>query len=161
MQNKLFCAILLCCSLFYTACFEKFDSGPQTAYQPVYASLEVLRSSVAVSTAKPLELTGKIYRKGDYIFINERYKGIHIIDNSNPELPINIGFITILGNLDLAVKGNFLYADSAIDLVTIDISEPLEAIEVSRTKNVFPQPVAPDNGHFPSIDNKIVVAWQE
>ena len=64
---------------------------------------------------------GKIYFKEGYIFINEELKGIHVIDNRNPENPQNIGFIEIPGNVDIAIKNNTLYADSYIDLGAIDI----------------------------------------
>ena len=69
--------------------------------------------------------TGKIYIKGDYIFINEKKEGIHVIDNSDPSNPRNISFIAIPGNLDIAVMGNILYGDSYTDLVAVDITECL------------------------------------
>ncbi|HSN08681.1 MAG TPA: hypothetical protein VLS85_06570, partial [Hanamia sp.] len=64
-------------------------------------------------------------------------KGIHIIDNSNPTAPQNISFVKIPGNIDLAVKGNTLYADSYGDLVTLDVSNPLNVILKKYTENVL------------------------
>src|SRR5690606_23438324 len=59
------------------------------------------------------------------------------IDNRNPESPLKVGFIEIPGNIDMAVNGDILYVDSYLDLVGIDISNPLAPAEVSRVNDVF------------------------
>ena len=105
--------------------------------ESVRVTLNELRTSVKTLTAQELENPGKIYVKDNYLFINEVKKGIHIIDNTNPSFPKAISFISILGNVDIAVKGNILYADSYTDFVTLDISNPNAVKEISRTKEVF------------------------
>jgi hypothetical protein len=105
--------------------------------ESVRVTLNELRTSIKTLPAQDLENPGKIYIKDNYLFINEVKKGIHIIDNSNPSLPKAISFIQILGNVDIAVKGNILYADSYTDFVAFDISNPKDVKEVSRTKEVF------------------------
>ena len=105
--------------------------------ESVRVTLNELRTSVKTLPAQDLENPGKIYVKDNYLFINEVKKGIHIIDNSNPALPRPISFIQILGNVDIAVKGNILYADSYTDFVVLDISNPNAVKEISRTKEVF------------------------
>ena len=70
-------------------------------------------------------------------YIHSSRKGIHIIDNRNVTNPINIGFITLPGNYDLATKGDYLYADSYLDLVVFDISDINSITEVNRLKNNF------------------------
>ena len=42
--------------------------------------------------------------------------------------------------MDLALKGNTLYADSYSDLVTLDISDPLNVVLKKYTENVLPFP---------------------
>lgn len=105
--------------------------------ESVRVTLNELRTGIKTLPAQDLENPGKIYVKDNYLFINEVKKGIHIIDNSNPSLPKAISFIQILGNVDIAVKGNILYADSYTDFVAFDISNPNAVKEVSRTKEVF------------------------
>ncbi|HEY8916828.1 MAG TPA: hypothetical protein VIM87_10325 [Chitinophaga sp.] len=112
-----------------------------TIYTPVYESLKNVRASFKSEGPQPIETAGKIYLYGKYIFLNELNKGIHIIDNSNPSAPSNVAFINIPGNVDMAVNGNILYADSYMDLLAVDISNPLAAKENSRVQNVFPQRV--------------------
>lgn len=108
------------------------------AYEPVYLSYGDLRAAVQPETARPLVKPGKLYFKDAYIFVSEVDEGIHVIDNTDPTNPRNLGFIRVPGNRDLAIKGNYLYADSYVDLVVLDVSDPLAAVEVSRRANVFP-----------------------
>lgn len=105
---------------------------------PEYMSYEDLRSAVSMKSAQTITQPGKIYFKDDFIFINEYLKGIHIINNANPAQPEKIAFIEIPGNVDMAVKGSMLYADSYIDLVTLDVSDINNIVEVDRDENVFP-----------------------
>lgn len=109
-----------------------------TANSPIYLSYEDLRSGIKTTPAADLVDPGKIYFKDGYIFVNEEMKGIHIIDNRDPRNPLNIKFIEIPGNVDIAVKNNILYADSYVDLVAIDISDIDNPNEVYRVKDVFP-----------------------
>ena len=105
--------------------------------ESVKLTLAELRSSLKTLPARDLENPGKIYVKDNYLFINELKKGIHVIDNTNPSFPKAISFIQILGNIDIAVKDNILYADSYTDFVALDISNPQNVQEVSRIKEVF------------------------
>ncbi len=105
---------------------------------PFYLSVSDLRKQ-AISMDKPHELSapGKIYVYGDYLFINEVTKGIHVVDNSNPASPRFLNFINIPGNIDLAVNSNILYADSYVDLLAFDISNPTNISLAKRVENVF------------------------
>lgn len=108
-----------------------------TAYQPVYKRLDEMRVPVTFGAAQPLQAPGKIFYYKGYLLINEMNKGIHIIDNIHPESPVNIGFITIPGTLDMAVNNDILYVDNYLDLVGIDISNPTAPVEVNRVNDVF------------------------
>ena len=124
--------------LLFSSCEDKCtNTYIYQVFEPVYMTLSDFRSAVKTLPARPLQNPGKIYIKGNYLFINEPGKGIHVFDNTNPAAPQNLSFINIPGNVDLAVKDNILYADSHIDMVALDISNPA-AIKVSkRLENVF------------------------
>lgn len=108
-------------------------------YTPVFVTIDEIRNGTIVNeAAREMCDPGKIYFYNNYIFINESREGVHIIDNSIPESPTNVGFISIPGNEDISIKNGFLYANSYIDLLTIDISDLQNASLVSRTENVFP-----------------------
>lgn len=125
-------------SFLLPGCFKDNCSRTYTYYAPVYKTSALVRAGMKSGAAKNVELPGKIFIYGHYIFLNDMNKGIHIYDNSNPSSPQNVAFIDIPGNIDMAVKGNILYADSYSDLVTLDITNPLAIKAVNFTENVFP-----------------------
>ncbi|MFD2037115.1 hypothetical protein ACFSKL_20115 [Belliella marina] len=105
---------------------------------PVYMQMSNFRTSEAVlEPGKDLENPGKIYIYGDFLFINEPQKGIHILDNTNPSSPFSINFINIPGNVDMAVNSNMLYADNYLDLLVFDISDPRSIQQIKRVEDVF------------------------
>jgi hypothetical protein len=134
-----------------------------SSYTPIVMNRSQLEQSSKIQNALALQDPGKIYFRNPYIFVNEKYKGIHIIDNSNPASPQNIQFINIPGNVDMAVKGNTLYADNSVDLLVLDISQINDIKIIKRLKNKFPNPItSPDGFQFYDIDqNQFVVGWQK
>jgi hypothetical protein len=110
-----------------------------TKYTPVYMSYEALRApdAIGAEASRVMENPGKIYVKDRYLFVNELRKGIHIIDNTNPSAPQMIAFLRIPGNRDLSVFGDVLYADSHVDVVSIDISDPTHPVFISRVENAL------------------------
>ena len=131
---------------------------------PVYLSYNELRSSIQSETARDIEKPGKIYFYNNYLFINEYMEGIHIINNTNPSSPQNIGFIKIPGNVDIAIKDNTLYADSYVDLVAIDVSNPESIVEKDRLSNIFTYiiPAYDQNYRVDKIDQSkgVVIGWE-
>jgi len=107
--------------------------------RPVYVDEAEIRVDITSSAAREIENPGKIYSYGKYIFLNESREGLHIIDNSEPTSPQNIGFINIPGNLDMAIRDGVLYADSYIDLLAIDISDLTNPNLLCRLESVYNQ----------------------
>jgi len=107
-------------------------------YQPIYITRQ---EALQVNSlpAQPLRQTGKIYVKDTLVFVNELNKGFHVIDNKNPRSPKNIAFVSIPGNVDIAVKGNTLYADNFTDLLALDIADPKNIKLVKRITKALPQ----------------------
>ena len=130
-------AIALLC--IFNSCEKDNCTRSYTYWQPVYKTKDEARANIKNNAPREIAMPGKIYIRGNYIFLNEVDKGIHIIDNTNRSAPRNIAFIDIPGNLDLAVKGNMLYADFYSDLVAIDITNPEQVIVKKFTENVFPE----------------------
>ncbi|OQD42604.1 hypothetical protein BUL40_10145 [Croceivirga radicis] len=166
MKRFLFLLVLINSTLFIS-CNDDDESeyADYIVATPLLVNKAELRASVTVTAPIPTETSGKIYAYNDYIFINEKYKGVHIIDNSNPENPSKIGFITIPGNVDISVKDNFLYADSVVDLVVLDISNSDEIKEVNRLENALPNnvvwPIA-EIYEYAQVDyeNQYIIGWE-
>ncbi len=151
--------IFLLISLVFSGCVK--DTCTQmytyTYYKPVYKTTAEVRANIKNNAPREIQNAGKIFIRGNYIFLNEVDKGFHIIDNRNPALPVNLSFIDIPGNVDLAVKGNTLYADLYTDLVTLDISNPLNVLVKKYNEGVFPYR-AYSNG-FSGDTSKVIVDW--
>ncbi len=128
-----------------------------TYYQPVYKTAAEVRANIKSSKPQEIVNAGKMVLLGNYIFLNEVDKGIHVIDNRNPEAPQNIAFINIPGNMDLALKGTTLYADLYTDLVTLDISNPLNVAVKNYNEGVFPYRIY--NSGFYGDSTKIITDW--
>lgn len=135
--------------------------------EPIFMSVGEFRSSVNVESPKPIEQQGKIAFYNGYLYISQPGKGIHVIDNRKPSSPSNIAFIELLGNADMHIKGDMLYADSYIDLVWFDISNPAAPVLKGRKEEVFPQALPPTENQYgcdysQAMDRKngIVVGWK-
>lgn len=135
-----------------------------TANVPQYMSYDEMRKPVKATAANPIQASGKIYIQGNYLFVNEKYKGIHVFDNSNPESPVNLAFLDIPGNVDLAVRGNYLYADNYVDLVVLDISDLNNPVEAARIKDIFPYTIPETTEVYPIANinqaEGVIVGWQ-
>ncbi|PHN06848.1 hypothetical protein CRP01_09935 [Flavilitoribacter nigricans DSM 23189 = NBRC 102662] len=99
--------------------------------------MDEYRQAIAPEAPRTLENTGALYVYNNYIFINEQKEGIHIVDNTDPENPTPIAFLKIPGNFNMGIRNNLLYADNFVDLVVMDISDPLDVKFAGRTENVF------------------------
>ncbi|MGE5348880.1 MAG: LVIVD repeat-containing protein [Actinomycetota bacterium] len=131
---------------------------------PVYMPFDEFRASFLKSSPIDISHPGKMYFKDGYLFVNEYGKGIHIIDNSNPANPVKVAFYEIMGNVDMAIKGNILFADSYIDLLAIDITDINNPVEIDRIENVFPEIVPEGDLWYPyaMVDKSkgVIVDWE-
>jgi hypothetical protein len=133
---------------------------------PILMNKADFRNSVEVQSPKPIDETGKIYAYDQYIFVNNKFHGIQVIDNTNPALPQAIAYIKVPGNVDIAIKDDYLYADSSSDLVVFDISDMDNIKVIERLEDVFSVydyqiPEAADYADFGSFNysEEIIVGW--
>ncbi len=150
---------LLIIVLPFASCFKDDCTSHQTFVRmdPIYKTVAAIRNEFGVGAARELRHPGKIYVYGDYLLINEINEGIHIYDNTNPANPINLSFITIAGNRDMAVKENVLYADNAVDLLAIDIKVVTAPKLLKRINSVFTNSF----GWSPGNDQPILIGYNE
>ena len=138
--------------------------------EPVFMSMSDFRNSVRVTKEqRQINNYGKICFYNGFLYISESEVGIHILNNTDPSQPRIVGFIELVGNADLAIKDNVLYADALIDLVWFDINDPANPKLAGRLENAFPEalPVI-DNQYnidynmcYPADGNRkgIIVGW--
>jgi hypothetical protein len=133
-------------------------------YRPIYVSRDEIEK-VVITTPQALKVPGKIYIKDDYLFVNEFNKGVHVFDNKDPKNPKKIAFLSIPGNVDIAIRGTIMYADNGRDLLSFDVTKPDQAKLLNRMKDAFPNQVYPPqtNVNFECVDSNkgIVVGWEK
>jgi hypothetical protein len=149
---------MLVTALVVGSCLKDKLTKTYNVYEAVYREKSQVLAEIGSGQARAVSNPGKIYKYGSFLFLNEVNKGVHIIDNSDPGNPVIKAFINIPGNIDIAVKGNTLYADLFTDMVTVDISDPLNARLTDVMRDVFPE--RSYNG-FRADTSKYIVDWLE
>lgn len=164
-MKKIF-GILLIASLCSCLKETQFEVNGKT---PVYLGYEDF-STLKSLPPQPFVNAGKIVTKGNFIFINEYLKGIHIIDNSDPNLPKNIGFIQVLGNSTFTIVEDVLYADNGKHLLLIDIADFSNVKFITYIKDQYINSLEPRDeypkdyiGWFECYDIQkgILLDWQD
>jgi len=170
-MKKIFFPLLILLSVLISCEDRISETVTYWVNEPVFMEADEFRNSVKISTvAHEITGYGKISFYNGYLYMSEPGKGIHIINNQNPANPKIEGYIELLGNADISIRENILYADSYIDLVWFDVSNPAKPVFGGRLENVFPEAI-------PFVDNeygidyemiyvnkkqdKVVVGWNE
>jgi len=167
MKIKLLTLLLILLGLSYQSCIESTVEIPDevTGLAPIYHEGEW--KTIEAKPPRPIESLFKIYYKDSLLFVGESQKGVHVIDNSDPFNPERIKFIEIIGNSDIAIKGNVLYANNLSDLISLDISNLDDIKLLSRVEDVFPTAgsALPDGyaGFFECPDPNMgaIIGWTE
>lgn len=150
-------ALFISVTFFLQGCLKDNCTKTFTIYRPVYKSKQEVRNSIKSTAPRDIKQAGKITLIGNMIFLNEVDKGIHVIDNSNPAQPKKVSFIDIPGNIDIAAKGNILYADLYSELVTLDVSNPVSVAVKKITVNAFPHRVY--SSGFVADTSRYIADW--
>lgn len=121
-------------------------------YKPVFTT-DTSWLEIKATTPQPVKYPGKIYVKDHLVYQNEQGSGIHVFDKTDPKNLAPVGFIKILGNTEISIKDNLLYANSFTDLLVIDLSDWQNVKQIKRIKFAFAQGAAagnmPNSGFLP------------
>ena len=159
-------------SLMMASCSDHFfEDITYKVNEPIFMDIAEFRNSVKIKQ-ETHEITGygKISFYKNYLYMSEPGKGIYIISNVDPTNPHVVGYIELLGNADISVRNDVLYADSYIDLVWFDVSDPAQPTLKGRLENVFPEAIPfVTNGFRIDYDlindaktsDKVIVGWKE
>lgn len=129
---------LLSLPVLFTSCMKDSITESYSFFRPVYQTKDEVKAGIKNAPSELITQPGKIVLMGNYLFLNDIDKGIHIIDVSNPSNPKKLSFINIPGCVDIAINGSYLYADCYTDLVTLDISNPQQISVKQFLNGVFP-----------------------
>ena len=163
---KLRAFLLMAGTFLAISCQKEIAKDEFTDYKPVLIERDQLNATIKLEGPRKLSKPGKLYIKGNLLYISEVNTGIHIYDNSDKTNPINLAFIRVPGTLDMAVRNNTLFVDNATDLVGLSLDNFNELEIVSRTANVFPEPLPPDGLKVPTAytsekrpSNTVIIDW--
>ncbi|MBX2845656.1 MAG: hypothetical protein KTR13_05515 [Saprospiraceae bacterium] len=133
MKNFIF---ILAGLVFFSACREESCTQVYYDYEPIYMSAEELEN-FTFEAPRDIEIPGKIYVYKNLLLVNEVHRGIHFFDNSDQTNPVNLGFLKIKGNVDIAIKDDILYADSYTAMLAIDIKNPTQPQKIGAERDAF------------------------
>lgn len=159
---------IIAISLFmFTACNDEEGNNETAKFAvPIVKTLSEIRNSISIESAQPTQSDGKIYVTQSLLFYVAQESGIHVFDNSNPQNPQNMIFINLEGVHDIAIKGNYLYADNFVDLVVFDISDLNNITLVRTVENVLEfYPAYPEEAEYYAYEdypgvNEIMVGFR-
>lgn len=135
MKNHVIPLFLLALCLSCTESGLEFPEGEVIGYKPVYSSEADL--TIMMDNAREIVNTGKIFKQGNLLLLNEVSEGVHIIDNTDPTNPVSLGFVQVRGSTDMSVKDNVLYVNQFSDIVALDFSDLQNIREINRQRNAF------------------------
>lgn len=145
------------CIYYDDCCIEPYY---ESSYDPVIMSRSQLDSNVHLLPPMEIIESGKIYVYQNLIFVGERNEGYHIIDNSDPNNPVNINFLQLKASTDIAVRNNVLFVNQGTDLVTLNYDQSTNSISVAnRISNTFPPLLSPDNMMHHIDGDSVVIGW--
>jgi|688.fasta_scaffold13743_9 hypothetical protein len=152
-------------AFYWSACIK---SGPTevVGFKPVYADPATIRD-ISNGPARTIVNGGKIYAYKNWAFQIENGEGIHVMDMSQPNQPVKLGFIKIHGCSEISIQNDVLYSDNDRDLVCINISQYPSISLSSRIEKIFPgvsQEIPPYAGvYFECVDPSKgqVIGWTE
>jgi hypothetical protein len=125
-------------------------SSYYSGYIPILMFRSDLESSVRLTdSVMTIRKPGRIYLYQNWLMLVEKFKGVHLIDNSDPANPVRKGFLRVPGCQNVAVGNGTLYVDNAVDLVGVKINfTTMEGKVVARKKLALPEIESPE-GYLP------------
>ncbi len=140
---KRYCNALLLITILLSACNSDIENVTisYTKGTAIYANLDQIRQTDLSASVRPVENAGKIFISNNLLLIGEEGEGIHIFNNSDPQNPVGQSFMSIPGNKEFYVDGNFLFAESYYDMLKIDLTNPAQPQMVTRIENAISYPL--------------------
>ncbi|WP_297098884.1 hypothetical protein [Draconibacterium sp.] len=123
----------------------------QSKDYPVYLDMGEV-GKIQVKAESPQESPFKIVSNDNYYFVGELLKGVHVYEKNGESLSYQC-FIECKYIKDFEIAGNLFYCNNLVDLVILDVSEPLQATLLHREENYF--------NHFTSYKTGWNIPYEE
>ena len=104
---------------------------------PVYQDLTSIRNSFEVRGVEDMDTILRIVEVDHAYFLEEKGRGVHVIDKLNFSLPTRTAFISVPGCFSIEAQGDMLYVARGPDIVEVNVGD-LSNITKRRTlKDLF------------------------
>lgn len=110
-------------------------STTQSKEYPIYLDMSEI-GNIQVKEAISLESPFKVLSNDNYYFVGDMIKGIHVYEK-NAEGASYLCFIECRYIKDFELVNNLLYCNNLVDLVVLDVSNPLQTTVLHRQENYF------------------------
>ena len=149
------------CICYYVDCIDDIDSFNYEYLAPIYEDSEVAHK-ISVSPTKDIENPANIFTYLDYLIVNIKEEGFHVIDNTNPSAPVNEYFVNIPGNTNVAIKDGMLFADNFDDIIAFTIEDGEVSIKQRLQGAIASVPPKDWGVQFECVDESkgTVVGWE-
>ncbi|MFL9842800.1 hypothetical protein [Flavobacterium rhizosphaerae] len=142
------------------SCIGNSDDAISPKYEAVIMKRQAFENSVSLMPQQTIAKAGKLYIKGNLLFVNDVNKGFQVYQYDNDGTPQPLQFINVPGATDLSMRGNTIYINQATDLITLAyVNNNITLIK--RNKNVFPQKQAPNGSYGTISGDEVIVDWQQ
>lgn len=169
---RIFIALLIVATttIFYSCDEDTPRTQTLIEANAILMTKDEIRTSIAIEPPTPINEAGKIYTYNDYVFVNDRGQGVHVIDNRDAVAPEKVAYLNIPGNYDIEVRNDILYADSYTDLVVFDIKEITDIHQVALSEDTFvdfsfsrathTEEYDYENYDFAALEESVIVGWE-
>jgi len=152
--------VLLGCENSSEDIFRYSKIVTESKQYPVYLDMREI-GNIQVKERLPLTEPFKIVYNDKYCFVGDRLKGIHVYEKKTGSLSY-LCFIECRYMTDFEIVGNLLFCNNLVDLVVIDVSNPLQINILHRQKYHFNRyKDYKEYWNFPYVKGKGLIAWTE
>lgn len=159
------CYLFLVLVLF--GCEDKFEDLhryskiiTQSKAYPVYLDMSEI-GMIQVKANVPLETPFKILSNSSYYFVGDMLKGVHVYEKKAAGISY-LCFITCRYIKDFELADNRLFCNNLVDLLVIDVNNPLDINILHRQKNHFNRFTSyKENWNIPYMEGKGLIIGTE
>ena len=141
MKNIIYTLLVI---FAFVACEDQYEtthkySRPYTLYKNYPIQLDAREILVNIQVKSPIQpgATFKIASNNNYFFVGEKMRGIHVYEKTDEFHAQPLCFIECQYIKAFDVVDNMLYCNNFVDLLAIDVENPLESKIKHREKNYF------------------------
>ena len=148
------------CEDIFKDTFHYSQHITQSKEYPVYLDMSEI-GNIQVKTNSPLVAPFKILSNDKYYFVGDMLKGVHVYEKKGVGVSY-LCFIECRYIKDFELADNRLFCNNLVDMVVVDVSNPLQINILHRQKNHFNRFTSyVNNWNLPNVEGKGIITGTE